>query len=89
MKPSRVRPISQLKARAPDVIRELAESREPVVVTVNGEAKAVLQDVATYEEIQDTLALMKILALTGKQVEEGRVTPARRVFARLRRRARA
>ena len=89
MKPSRVRPISQLKARAPDVIRELAESREPVVVTVNGEAKAVLQDITTYEETQDTLALLKILALTGKQVEKGRVTPARKVFARLRRRARA
>lgn len=87
MKPSRIKPISQLKAHAPDVPRELAECREPVVVTVNGEAKAVLQDIATFEEVQDTLALLKILALTGKQVEEG-VTPVGKAFARLRRPAR-
>jgi prevent-host-death family protein len=86
MKPSRIRPISQLKARAPDVIRELAQSGEPVVVTVNGEARAVLQDIASYEELQDTLNLLKVLALAGKEVEQGRVAPARQVFARLRRR---
>jgi prevent-host-death family protein len=89
MKPSRVRPIGQLKARASDVIRELAECRQSVVVTVNGEAKAVLQDIAAYEEVEDTLSLLKILALAGRQVEERRVTPVRKTFARLRRRARA
>lgn len=85
MKLSRqVKPISYLKAHAPEVIGEIAARREPVVVTVNGEAKAVLQDVASYEETQDTLALLKVLAVSGKSVEAGRVRPVAEAFARIR-----
>ena len=81
-----VKPISHLKAHAPDVIRRLQTCGEPVVVTVNGEAKAVLQDIATYEQTQEALALLKILALAGKDLEGGRIRSAREAFARLRRR---
>ena len=55
-----------------------------MVITQNGEAKVVMQDVHSYEETQETLALLKILALGHRQVETGRVEPARAVFARLR-----
>ena len=79
-----VKPISYLKAHAPEVIRELAENQRPVVITLHGEAKAVLQDVASYEETQETLALLKVLALTGKSVAEGKVEPAADAFARIR-----
>lgn len=82
----KVKPISQLRAQAPEVIRELGERREPVIITVHGKAKAVLQDIASYEQTQDTLALLKILALGNKSVEEGKVRPAREAFARIRRR---
>ena len=88
MKPSRLKPISQLRTRAPEVLRELAECREPVVLTVNGKEKAVLQDIASYEEQQDALALLKLLAVAGKEIEQGRAAPAHQVFARLRRRKR-
>ena len=79
-----VKPISYLKAHAPEVIRGLADTHEPVVITLHGEAKAVLQDIADYEETQETLALLKMLALTGKSVEEGRVRPAAEAFAGIR-----
>lgn len=79
-----VKPISYIKAHAPEVIRGLAEHREPVVITLRGEAKAVLQDIASYEETQETLALLKMLAMTGKAVDEGKVRPARQAFARIR-----
>ncbi len=69
------KPISYLKAHAPEVIRQLADNRQPVVITLHGKAKAVLQDVTQYEET---------LALTNKQVEDGKVRPARETFARLR-----
>jgi len=82
-----VKPISYLKAHAPEVIRGLAEGQTPVVITLHGEAKAVLQDIASYEQTQETLALLKMLALTGKSVEEGRVRPAKQAFAALRARA--
>ena len=73
---TRVKPISYVKANAAELIRELGEKREPLIITQNGEAKAVMQDVATYEQTQETLALLKILALGNRQIEEGKVTPA-------------
>lgn len=81
---SQVKPISYLKANAADVLHRLAENREPLVITQNGEAKAVLQDVASFEATQETLALLKLLALGTQDVEAGRTTPARDVVARLR-----
>lgn len=81
---TQLRSISYLKARAADVVRELAEQRAPLVITQNGEAKAVMQDVRSYEETQETLALLKILALGNRQIEEGSVQPARDVITRLR-----
>ena len=81
---SQVKPISYLKANAAEVLAELAEQREPLVITQNGEAKAVLQDVASYEETQETLALLKLLALGQQDVEAGRIRPVADVVARLR-----
>jgi prevent-host-death family protein len=81
---SQVKPISYLKANAAEVLTRLAEQREPMVITQNGEAKAVLQDVASFEETQDTLALLKILALGTQDVAAGKVNPVAEVIARLR-----
>jgi prevent-host-death family protein len=80
----RIKPISYLKANAADVLQELEENRRPLIITQNGEAKAVIQDVASYEETQETLALLKILALGSQQVERGELTPVSEVVKRLR-----
>lgn len=82
---SQIKPISYLKANAAEILHELTELRKPLVITQNGEAKAVLQDVASYEETQETLALLKILALGNRQVEDGKVKPVAEVVNRLRR----
>lgn len=81
---TQVKPISFLKANAAEVLLHLAEQREPMVITQNGEAKAVIQDVASYEETQETLALLKILALGNQEIEAGKVKPVGDVVARLR-----
>ncbi|MEO3428899.1 type II toxin-antitoxin system Phd/YefM family antitoxin [Pelagibius sp. CAU 1746] len=81
---SQIKPISYLKANAAQVVDGLAESGEPLVITQNGEAKAVIQDVKSYEQTQETLALLKILALGNRQVEEGRVHSAKDALASLR-----
>lgn len=81
---TQVKPISYLKANAAEVLLQLAARREPIVITQNGEAKAVLQDVASYEETQETLALLKILALGNREIEAGKVKPVADVVARLR-----
>jgi len=81
---SQVKPISYLKANAAEVLARLAEGREPLVITQNGEAKAVIQDVASYEETQETLAMLKILALGREEIAAGKVKPVAEVVARLR-----
>ena len=81
----RVKSISYLKAHAAEVVRELAAQRVPLVITQNGEAKVVVQDIESYEATQETLALLKILALGNRQIDAGEVQPAAKATARLRR----
>jgi prevent-host-death family protein len=81
---TQIKPISYLKAKAAQMLDEVREQRKTFVITQNGEAKAVLQDVASYEETQETLALLKILALGNQQIAAGRVKPVGEVARRLR-----
>jgi prevent-host-death family protein len=81
---SQIKSVSYLKANAAEVLEELTEQRQPLVITQNGEAKAVLQDVVTYEETQATLSLLKILALGHQQLAQGNIKPIGAVLARLR-----
>jgi len=83
---SQIKPISYLKAHAAEIVRNLGEQREPLVITQNGEAKVVMQDIESYEQTQETMALLKILALGIRQIEEGKVQPAEDVIKRLRER---
>jgi prevent-host-death family protein len=84
MKLSRqIKPISYLKAHAAEIVRNMGEQREPLVITQNGEAKVVLQDIESYEQAQETMALLRILALGRRQIEEGKVEPAANVIKRL------
>ena len=83
---SRIKPISYLKANAAKVVRGLAESGEPMIITQNGEATAVIQDIASYEQTQETLALLKILALGEQQAKEGKTVTASVAIRRFRER---
>ena len=87
-RPARIKPISYFKANAAEIIQELNEVGEPMIITQNGEAKAVVQDVISYEKTQETLALLKILALGEQQVREGKTVPASAAMRRFRERAR-
>lgn len=80
----RVKPISYLKAHSADLIRELGEGAAPLIVTQNGEAKAVLQDIGSYEATQEALALLKLLALGREDMAAGRTAPAAGLAARIR-----
>ena len=81
---TQIKPISYLKANAAEVIRQLAAVREPLVITQNGVATAVIQDVASFEETQETMALLKILALGNQQIETGKTISARDAIQRIR-----
>ena len=84
---TQIKPISYLKAHAAEVLRNLSVQMEPLVITQNGEAKAVIQDIKSYEQTQETMALLKMLALGQRQIDDGNVQPARDVTAKLRSRS--
>ncbi|HLP99283.1 MAG TPA: type II toxin-antitoxin system Phd/YefM family antitoxin [Sideroxyarcus sp.] len=83
MRSTNIKPISYLKANAAEVLQDLTENRQPYLITQNGEAKAVMQDIASYENTQETLALLKVLALGNQEIEAGKVTPVAAVARRL------
>lgn len=85
---SRIKPISYFKAHAAEIIQELGEVGEPMIITQNGEATAVIQDIASYEQTQQTLALLKILALGEQQVKDGKTVTASEAMRRYRERIR-
>jgi prevent-host-death family protein len=84
-----IKPISYLKAHAAEIVRSLGEKGEPLVITQNGEAKVVIQDIESYEQTQETMALLKILALGTRQIEEGKVRSSTEVIKVLRDRRKA
>lgn len=81
---NRVRSISYLKAHAAELVRQVTDSQEPLIITQNGEARAVLLDVASYDQLQETVALIKLLSLADRQVEEGMLEPAADAIAAFR-----
>jgi prevent-host-death family protein len=87
MKPSeRIKPISYVESHVSEVVGSLSETGEPFIITQDGEAKAVLLDYDSYERSRETLALLKILALGNKQIEEGKVVPVDQAISRIRKR---
>jgi len=81
-----VKPISYLKSHAAEILRDVSESRRTMVITQHGEAKAVLQDISSYEQTQESLALLKMLAQSSKHLHEGHSKPARKAFSDIRKR---
>jgi prevent-host-death family protein len=81
---NQIKPISYLKAHAAEIIRNMSAKQEPLVITQNGEAKVVIQNIESYENTLETMALLKILALGNQQIEAGNVESAADVINRLR-----
>ncbi len=77
---TQVRPISYLKSHAAEIVKNISLSREPMLITQNGEAKLVVMDVRSYEEHEETLALLKILALGNREIEQGKFRSATDIF---------
>lgn len=73
MKPSEtIKPISYLKAHASEIINDISQNRKTIIVTQNGEAKVIVQDVHVYEQNQDSLALLKMLAMSASSIQRGK-----------------
>jgi prevent-host-death family protein len=75
-----IKPISYIKANAASILNQVSESHRPVYVTQNGEAKAVIVDVESYQNLQDALGLLKLLSQGEKDILDGKYTPQDEFF---------
>ena len=79
-----IRPVTYLKSKAADLLAQINKTHRPVVITQNGEARAVLQDPETYEQMRRAIGLLKLVAQGESDVQEGRTVAADKVLASLR-----
>ena len=81
-----IKSVSTFKANAAEMIDDITETGNPVILTVNGEAKVIVQDIQSYEDTQNTLTMMQILAMSEESVRQGKVFPVKEAMARIRER---
>ncbi len=65
-----IKPISYLKAKTADVINSVNTTQRTIIITQNGEAKAVIQDIKSYENLQKTLNLLKLIIQSENDIEK-------------------
>jgi prevent-host-death family protein len=78
-----IKPISYIKTNAAEMMKYVNERKNPIVITQNGEARAVLVDIETYQETQDAFALINLIKIAEKDIQDGKTQPADKVFAEL------
>lgn len=81
-----IKPISYLKTHASEIVRDVSDNRKTLIITLNGEAKAVLQDVKLYEKTQESLALLKILSISSHELKKGKYKSISKTFKDTRKR---
>jgi len=75
-----LKPVSYFKNNMAEVIRKLNENQGTMIITQNGEAKAALIDIKAYEDLQETLSMLEMIAQGNKSLNEGRYRPAEQVL---------
>jgi len=81
-----IKPISYIKTNAADMMRYVNDNKNPIVITQNGEAKAVLVDIESYQSMQNAFTLLKIVQLSEKDVRAGNFKESNEVFSDIRKR---
>ena len=77
---SDIKPISFLKSHAADILKQINETHRPVVITQNGEPKAVLQDPQSYDNMRKAIGLLKLISLGEEDIKQGNIKTQDRVF---------
>jgi prevent-host-death family protein len=78
-----IKPVTYLKARASDLLKQINETHRPVVITQNGEPRAVLQDPESYENMRNAIGLLKLISLGEKDIKRGKSKSQDEVFANI------
>ena len=75
-----IKPVTYLKAKAADLLKQINETRRPVIITQNGEPKAVLQDPKSYENMRNAMGILKLIGQGEEDIRNGRVKSQEDVF---------
>jgi prevent-host-death family protein len=81
-----VKPISYLKTKTADVIKTVTDTKRTIIITHNGEAKAVVQDIKTYENLQNSLNMLKMIIQSENDIEKKDYFPQDEMFDNLEKR---
>ncbi len=75
-----IKPITYLKANAPELLRQINETHRPVLITQNGELRAVLQDPQSYENMRNAIGILKLLSQGEEDIKKGKIKSQNQVF---------
>jgi prevent-host-death family protein len=78
-----IKPITYLKSRAADLLKQINETHRPVVITQNGEPKAVLQDPESYENMRNAIGILKLLSQGEEDIKNGISKSQEEVFTNI------
>lgn len=78
-----IKPITYLKTSSADLVTEVQESKRPIIITQNGEAKVVVQDLTMYQKQQDLLLLLKTIALAESEIKKHDLVDEDQLFSRI------
>ena len=78
-----IKPVTYLKSRTADLLRQINETHRPVIITQNGEPRAVLQDPQSYENMRNALGLLKLISIGEADIREGRTKSQDEIFDEL------
>jgi prevent-host-death family protein len=75
-----IKPVTYLKAKAADLLKQINETRRPVIITQNGEPKAVLQDPKSYEDMRNAIGILKLISQGEGDIRKGKVKTQEDIF---------
>jgi prevent-host-death family protein len=75
-----IKPVTYLKANAADLLKQINETHRPVIITQNGEPRAVLQDPESYENMRNAIGILKLISQGERDIRNGRVKSQEDVF---------
>jgi prevent-host-death family protein len=78
-----IKPVTYLKSRAADLLKQINETQRPVIITQNGEPKAVLQDPKSYENMRNAIGILKLISLGEEDIRAGRIKSQEEVFSQI------
>ena len=78
-----IKPITYLKSKAADILNQINETHRPVIITQNGEPRAVLQDPQSYENMRNAIGLLKLISQAEDDIKTGKTSTQESVFMRI------